>query len=164
MTSTAFDAASIDDLPPYNDTYVYMLLNCFTRLTDFRVLLDPDTWGEDGGGASPFDSQVAGEDILTGKTLAYWDFLVAHSPWNQTTFAGVKVTTGIKDEVVEDMDGCEDDHDRQENMRALDNILKEHFGNKRQDSAEDLGGPVLKRRRELLEELEASSSNRRKTA
>ncbi len=51
------------------------------------------------GGVSCFKlgSQVVGEDNITGKTLAYWDFLMAHSQWNQTTFAGVKpaLTTGI---------------------------------------------------------------------
>ncbi len=34
---------------------------------------------DDNGGCSLFHSQVLGpEDILTGKAMAFWDFLYAH--------------------------------------------------------------------------------------
>jgi hypothetical protein len=86
-----------------------MLITCFTRLTDLRVLLDPETWVDISGDSSSLNSQVALEDILTGKTLAYWDFLMAQSQWHQTRFAGIKVSTWIKEEAICNMDCCEEE-------------------------------------------------------
>ena len=161
VNAIAFDAAAKDDLPPYNATYVYLLVHCFTRLTDFKVLLDPESWGVSDGGESPFDCEVAGCEVLTSKTLAYWDFLVAHSPWNQTTHGGVKVTTGIKEEVLAAMDGCQQEHETRVHMQALAQILKENFTGKKLANVvldEEVGAPPPKRSRDILKELEAGSA------
>ncbi len=43
FNTAATDDLSPNDLPPYNATYVYLLVNCFTCLTDFLLLLDLNT-------------------------------------------------------------------------------------------------------------------------
>ncbi len=84
-----YETAARDNLLPYNTTCsMYLLVNCFTGLTDVLMLLYPHTWRIQEGGESPFDShcKIAGCEVLTSKTPAYWDIIVVHTPWNQTPF------------------------------------------------------------------------------
>ena len=62
-------------LSNYNNIYEYMLLENFLKLTDFTVLLDSDLWHDEEGnqGDSPFDATFRGRDLLSTKTLEYWD-------------------------------------------------------------------------------------------
>ncbi len=42
------------------------------------------------------------------------------------------------------LQSLEEEHETQENMVALDKILKEHFGSKKKEAAEELGCKALK--------------------
>ncbi len=68
-----------------------------------------------------------GCEVLTSKTLASWDFLI---PWNQTMFGSVRVTTGIKEDALAAMDGCQQEHKTSVHMAALVKIMKENFKGK----------------------------------
>jgi hypothetical protein len=172
MTTTAFDsAASVDGgLPPYNDLYINFLSKVFLQMTDFKVILDPDTWidGEGKRGTSPFDAALLGFDLLSKKLLEYFDFLVAHSPWFVS--AGRKGSVGLNADVLRSLSGSQQEHQSRDNMLAMQKICVELWGGtskKRRDRGagdsddeDDVVCAPKQRRRDLLQDLNRGGAER----
>ncbi len=66
-----------------------MVLEHFLKLMDFTVLLDSELWHSKdcNTGESPFNTVFLGSDLLSSKTLEYWDFLEANTQWFNTVNA-----------------------------------------------------------------------------
>ncbi len=64
---------------------------CFSKLIDFKRLMDPTWWVSPDGdpGESPFDMLFfmgdSARDILTRRLLQYFNFLNANMPWFNST-------------------------------------------------------------------------------
>ena len=95
MTGTAVDE-NIKNLPEYNDIFYWFFKQVFTSLIDMDFLLKKEHWkqAETGDpGKSPADAclnlvlkpgddpKVESIDLLSGRLLQYFDFLVANAPW-----------------------------------------------------------------------------------
>ena len=102
-------------LSSYNSIYEYMLLELFFKLTDFTILLDSDLWRDEEGnqGESPFDAMFRGSDLLSSRTLEYWDFLVSNAPW----------FNAISGQAVDDARALAKEHDKQSSIICLENML-----------------------------------------
>eukprot|EP00961_Rhodomonas_salina_P245938 3323002-Rhodomonas_salina.1 len=53
-------------------------------MASMQYLCDESTWVSPDGckGTLPIDSSCCCVDILSGKLLAYWDFIVANAQWH----------------------------------------------------------------------------------
>ena len=102
-------------LSEYNEVFEYMLREHFLKLTDFTILLDSDYWQDEDGkpGASPFDATFSGRDLLSSKTLEYWDFLVSNLPW----------FNAISSQALDDAKTIAKVHDKQSSIIRLENVL-----------------------------------------
>jgi hypothetical protein len=164
MTSTAFDKAKSTPagLPPYNTIYQWFFTETFMGMTDFNILLEPRWWKQEDGstGTSPFDANMDGDDLLSPKLLEYFDFLVAHAPFNRNT-SSTAVTLGIDADVLGDMHGCAKEHSSDENVLALGTMVKAYYGKRGAVAAElarEEDAPAKRSRRELFNELSASAA------
>jgi hypothetical protein len=151
LTSIAFDAVKEVEggFPNYNALFEFLLTNYFFKLPDIRRLTDPELWvSEDGkAGESPFDASFDTRDLLSGKLLAYLDFLVANSPYYNTVNA----------EVEDALRGCAREHDRHENLREMEVLMKRLYGaNAKTIELDETDAPPPKRRRALLSDLDKS--------
>ncbi len=146
MSVKAFET-NVAAFPPgtllscYNSTYEYMLREHFLKLTDFTVLLDADLWRDEEGkpGDSPFDAMFRGRDLLSSKTLEYWDFLVANAPWYNA----------ISGPALDDARALAKEHDRQSSIIKLENILSRCASRKVRGlgvAALEVDGPCKRRR------------------
>jgi hypothetical protein len=128
-------------LSNYNSIYEYMLREHFFKLTDFTILLDSDLWRDEEGnqGDSPFDASFRGRDLLSSKTLEYWDFLVANAPW----------FNAISSQALDDAKALAKEHDQQSSIIKLENILSRCASKKPRGlgaTALELDGPAKRRR------------------
>jgi hypothetical protein len=121
------------------------MMDVFFKLTDFSRLTDPDSWLDEGGGpgTSPFDCSLHGRDMLTGKMLEYWDFLMANAPFYNT----------VNMDVMDELTGSEFEHNSTANMLALEKILKMRYEKKAKRAVPDGVRSPPKRRRAMLSGL-----------
>jgi hypothetical protein len=135
------------EAPMYNEIFFYMFEECFTKLIDFERLMDPTWWVSPDGdaGESPFDTSFfAGDrarDILTGRLLQYFDFLVANSPW----------FNGTNCNAFDSVSGIDTHHESSAAMTELRDKMRDRYGTK---SAPASVQGKLKRRRLRLEDID----------
>jgi hypothetical protein len=108
-------------LPNYNAAYEWMLKENFLKLTDFNLLLD---------------AVFCDRDLLSTKTLEYWDFLVSNAPWFNAVSA----------QALEDAKICSKDHDRESSIIHLENILSRCAGQGKGRSVSFHEEPAKRRR------------------
>ncbi len=98
-------------------------------MTDFQLLTNTK-WCVQPDGTHwrvPFDANLDSMDLLSLKLLEYFDFLVAHTPFNSNT-TSTNTSLGLDTEITGLMCRCSKEHRSYENVLAMGTMVNYYYG------------------------------------
>eukprot|EP00961_Rhodomonas_salina_P104177 1402435-Rhodomonas_salina.1 len=107
-------------------------------MASMQYLFDESTWvsPDSGKGTSPIDSSYCGVDLLSGKLLAYWDFIIANALWHNS----------VHQEALESVKGLAFEHNKPSAIGELDVLLKSVLSHARSSALERAEQPPQRSR------------------
>ena len=137
--------AEVGDLPEYNDIWAYLLNNVFSTMPSMSPIFQDSYWQLDDGsaGTSIIDAHYLNRDLLSANLLAYWDWLVANSPWHRHQQASVH-----------SCDRLAEIHNEPKSLKCLEDVLKTSMKVTSTPASKALQHPS-KRRRKIMNEDES---------